>query len=232
MATARRGTMTSGVGVNQVGNEVVIDEAGVVTAVARIKCNTADVFTLLPAPGTPNTTFSTLLARSYRILYEEAGRAELEVTYKGYISPLPDPVWTVRGSTAEENIRVNANWAAIEAEAIDNNGLVLDENGAFVEFTAPPELAGVDSFLAPKLVLSRRYVTTTYPSGGAQALGTIDTPTGWDEIANLTTAGQDWLKIDFESNDLGDGEAYEITESWLRSDFGGWSPLIYTEPGT
>jgi hypothetical protein len=222
--------MTSGVGIGQPGNEITIDEAGVVTAIARIKCNTADIFTLIPPPGTANPTFATLLARSYRILYEEAGRAEIEVTYKGYISPLPDPVWTVRGSTAEENIRVNANWAAIESEAIDNDGLVLDENGAFVEFTAPPALAGVDSFLAPKLVLTRRYVTTTYPSAGAQALGLIDTPTGWDEIASLTTGAQNWLKVDFESNDLGDGAAYEITESWMRSGLAGWLELIYTEP--
>jgi hypothetical protein len=232
MATVRRGSMTGSTAISQAGNEITIDEAGVVTAIARVKCDVASIFSVIPAPGTPNTTFSTLLARSYRILYEEAGRAEIEVTYKGYISPLPDPVWTVRGSTAEENIRVNANWAAIEAEAVANNGLVTDENGAFVEFTAPPALAGVDSFLAPKLVLTRRYVTITYPSSGAQALGTIDTPTGWSEIANLTTEAQDWLKIDFESNDLGEGAAYEITESWLRSGFAGWSPLLYTIPAT
>lgn len=239
MTAKRQGTMTGTATVSQAGNVLTISAEGVAQITARIKTDTSNLSTALAAvpPGTAHPTFSTLLAREYGAVTNKGGISELEVIYKGYISPLPDAVWTVETSVGEESIRTNPNWDFIKAmaEAEDPSGYVTDENGAFLEFTAPEELAGVESYLSPKTIVSRSYVTTTFPYSDANKVSQIDTPpstgaNGWSEITNMTTGDENWLKISFTSEDLGEKAAYLIQESWMKSGHSGFSIGIYGVP--
>jgi hypothetical protein len=118
---------------------------------------------------------------------------------------------------------------------IAGSGLITDENGAFVEFKSPAELAGVESYLSPRTIISRSYVTTTFPSSDSLKVGQIDVPpstgiNGWDKIPNMISGDQSWLKISFDAEDLGDKAAYVIKEQWMKSDHKGWSIGTYGVP--
>ena len=239
MSMIRKGTMTGDALVSQAGNALSVSAEGVAQIVARVKTDTANLLNAIGdyPPGTAHPTFTTLLAREYTAITLAGGISELEIIYRGYISPLPDAVWTVETTTGEENIRTNPNWDALEtlAKGETPSGYVEDENGAFVEFTAPAELAGVESFLAPKTIVTRRYVTTTFPAADSKKVGQIDTPpstgaNGWSEIPNMTETGENWLKISFNSEDLGDKAAYLIQEQWMKSGPAGFGTNIYALP--
>lgn len=226
--------MTGNVLVSQADSRLRISREGVAEIVASVKTDIDEnLLSKIPAPGDAHPTFSNLKAREYDIVTKEGGIAVVEILYDGYISPLPPAVWEVSGSTAQEPIRTSPNWEGIAAIADSENGLVLDENGAFVEFTAPDELAGVQAYLAPGTLLTQRYVTTTFPTSDQNALGKIDTPpstgaNGWDQIPSMTSGDENWLKIDFNARDLGNKDAYLITNQWLKSGPNGWSSVIYS----
>ena len=168
MTVKRQGSMTGSTTISQAGSVLTISAEGVAQITARIKTDTANILTALNSipPGTSHPTFTTLLSREYGAVTNVGGIAELEVIYRGYANPLPPAVWTVATSTGEESIRTNPNWDAIVTLA--GTGLITDENGAFVEFISPDELAGVESYLSPKTIVSRSYVTTTFPSADSK----------------------------------------------------------------
>ena len=233
MSLTRNGSIVDDtIAIDQPNNSLRVSKTGAARLTARAKCNVSAFPTIVPSAGQAHPNFSTLFLREFDFTTLPGGLILLELNYEGYISPLPPAVWSVGGSTGEEPIRLNPNWAALKTLAQDNNGYVEDENGAFVEFTAPEELAGVQSSLAPRVVLTQRYVTTVFPTSELAALRTIDAPpttgtNGWDEIPAMTTGAENWFKINFESVDLGFGEAYEITNQWLKSGPNGWSETIY-----
>jgi hypothetical protein len=94
-------------------------------------------------------------------------------------------------------------------QTLAGTGLITDENGAFVEFKSPAELAGVESYLSPKTIVSRSYVTTTFPSSDSLNLSVKLTfhqargINGWDKIPDMIRRGSNWLKISFDAEDLG-----------------------------
>jgi hypothetical protein len=167
MTVKRQGSMTGGTTISQAGSVLTISVEGVAQITARIKTDTANILTALNSipPGTPHPTFTTLLSREYGAVTNVGGIAELEVIYRGYTNPLPPAVWTVATSTGEEPIRTNPNWdVELQKIKLPEQDMITDENGAFVEFISPAELAGVESYLSPKTIVSRSYVTTTFPS--------------------------------------------------------------------
>jgi hypothetical protein len=235
MTVKRQGSMTGSTTISQAGSVLTISAEGVAQITARIKTDTTNILTALNSipPGTPHPTFATLLSREYGAVTNVGGIAELEVIYRGYTNPIPPAVWTVATSTGEESIRTNPNWDAIETLA--GTGLITDENGAFVEFISPDELAGVESYLSPKTIVSRSYVTTTFPSSDSKLVGQINTPpstgaNGWAKIPSMTETGENWLKISFDSEDLGDKAAYLIKEQWMKSGPAGFGTTIYAIP--
>jgi hypothetical protein len=239
MTVKRQGSMTGSTTISQAGSVLTISAEGVAQITARIKTDTANILTALNSipPGTPHPTFTTLLSREYGAVTNAGGIAELEVIYRGYTNPLPPAVWTVATSTGEEPIRTNPNWDVIKGIAEDQvpSGYITDENGAFVEFTAPAGLAGVESYLSPKTIVSRSYVTTTFPFIGSTKVGQIDVPpssgpNGWAEIPAMTIGDENWLKISFDSEDLGDKAAYLIKEQWMKSGHSGFDIGIYGVP--
>jgi hypothetical protein len=194
MTAKRQGSMTGSTTISQAGSVLTISAEGVAQITARIKTDTTNILTALNSipPGTPHPTFTTLLSREYGAVTNVGGIAELEVIYRGYTNPLPPAVWTVATSTGEESIRTNPNWDAIVTLA--GTGLITDANDAFVEFKSPAELAGVESYLSPKTIVSRSYVTTTFPSSDSKLVGQINTPpstgaNGWDKIPSMTETG-------------------------------------------
>lgn len=233
MTVKRKGIMTGTAEVSQANSTLNITAEGVAQITARIKTDTSNILNALNAypPGTPHPTFTTLLSREYGAITMKGGIAELEIIFRGYTSPLPDPVWTVSTSTGEENIRTSPNWTDIVTLA--GAGYIQDENGAFVEFTSPAELAGVETFLGPKTIVTRSWVTTQFPYDLVKTVGNIDTPptggpSGWSEILNMTSPGENWLKLSFDAEDLGDKAAYLIREQWMKSGPAGFSDTIYT----
>jgi hypothetical protein len=235
MTVKRQGSMTGSTTISQAGSVLTISAEGVAQITARIKTDTANILTALNSipPGTPHPTFTTLLSREYGAVTNAGGIAELEVIYRGYVNPLPPAVWTVATSTGEEPIRTNPNWDVLVT--IAGSGLITDENGAFVEFKSPAELAGVESYLSPRTIISRSYVTTTFPSSDSLKVGQIDVPpstgiNGWDKIPDMISGYQSWLKISFDAEDLGDKAAYVIKEQWMKSDHKGWSIGTYGVP--
>jgi hypothetical protein len=239
MTVKRQGSMTGSTTISQAGSVLTISAEGVAQITARIKTDTTNILTALNSipPGTPHPTFTTLLSREYGAVTNVGGIAEIEVIYRGYTNPLPPAVWTVATSTGEEPIRTNPNWDVIKGIAEDQvpSGYITDENGAFVEFISPAELAGVVSFLSPRTIISRSYVTTTFPASDSLKVGQIDVPpstgiNGWDKIPNMISGDQSWLKISFDAEDLGGKTAYVIKEQWMKSDHKGWSIGTYGVP--
>ena len=239
MTLHRQGTLTGSTTISQAGNVLTISAEGVAQITARIKTDTANIVSALNSvpPGTAHPTFTTLRAREYGAVTNRGQISELEIIYRGYVSPLPKAVWTVETSTGEEPIRVNPNWEVIKAIAEGQvpSGYITDENGAFVEFTAPAGLAGVESYLSPKTIVSRSYVTTTFPSSDSKKVGQIDVPpsagpNGWTEIPAMTVGDEKWLKISFNSEDLGEKAAYLIQEQWMKSGHSGFDIGIYGVP--
>ena len=235
MTVKRQGSMTGSTTISQAGSVLTISAEGVAQITARIKTDTTNILSALNSipPGTPHPTFTTLLSREYGAVTNVGGIAELEVIYRGYVNPLPPAVWTVATSTGEEPIRTNPNWDVLVT--IAGSGLITDENGAFVEFKSPAELAGVESYLSPRTIISRSYVTTTFPSSDSLKVGQIDVPpstgiNGWDKIPDMISGYQSWLKISFDAEDLGDKAAYVIKEQWMKSDHKGWSIGTYGVP--
>jgi hypothetical protein len=235
MTVKRQGSMTGSTTISQAGSVLTISAEGVAQITARIKTDTTNILSALNSipPGTPHPTFTTLLSREYGAVTNAGGIAELEVIYRGYTNPLPPAVWTVATSTGEEPIRTNPNWDVLVT--IAGSGLITDENGAFVEFKSPAELAGVESYLSPRTIISRSYVTTTFPSSDSLKVGQIDVPpstgiNGWDKIPDMISGYQSWLKISFDAEDLGDKAAYVIKEQWMKSDHKGWSIGTYGVP--
>jgi hypothetical protein len=239
MTVKRQGSMTGGTTISQAGSVLTISVEGVAQITARIKTDTTNILTALNSipPGTPHPTFTTLLSREYGAVTNVGGIAEIEVIYRGYTNPLPPAVWTVATSTGEEPIRTNPNWDVIKGIAEDQvpSGYITDENGAFVEFTAPAGLAGVESYLSPKTIVSRSYVTTTFPYADSLNVGQIDDPpsmgiNGWSEISDMTRGDENWLKISFDAEDLGKEAAYLIKEQWMKSGHSGFDIGIYGVP--
>jgi hypothetical protein len=233
MTMIRKGNLTGNNTITQANNSLQISKEGVARLTARFVCNTTALSSVIPAPGTEHPTFATLFARESIIVTQTAEKSLVEMLYEGYSTVLPPATWSISGSTGEQSIRLSENWDDIKSLAEADDGYIEDENGAFLEFTAPESLAGVESFLAPKLILTQRYVTTTFPTSEQASNGKIDTPpssgaNGWETIPSLTTGSESWLKVNFESEDLGFKKAYLITNQWLKSGPKGWSSTIYS----
>ena len=232
MASVNRGKLTGGTPFAVDTSVLNIEDTGAASLTRKVVCDRGDVMTIIPAPGTAHPDFTNLKARSYQILYIVAGMATIEVTYTGYATTLPDPVWSVRTTTGEESIRLNANFPDLktQAEGETPSGYITDENGAFLEFTAPEEIAGVESYLAPKVILIKRYTTETFPTSRQAKVGFIDTPSGTGMPTGLTEGSENWLLAEFESEPLGDGSVHAISETWMKSGPNGWNVTIYTKP--
>jgi len=244
MAVARRGSLTTEASPEWGKTTARLEEPGLWIVDVEFSVDVANVAGIpvigdSPQGGALDTFFSNLTCKAISLSAPGGGLIRGVAHYRGVTLDeetqpvLGSPVWTVRAATGEEKIRVNPNWDAMAAAASAEGGLVEDANGAFVEFTAPVELAGVEAYLSPSLVVTKKsLVVGSGVAALTKKLGKINTPSGWSEIANFTDEGQNWLKIECEADDQGLQELFLVTESWMRSDALGWSVLIYGDPVT
>jgi len=228
MAGVYRGSLTAGGKANQ-PIAVDISDIGLVTRTESFICDVSTVGTHTPAIGTASPDDTRVKLRSARLTGMQQSLAMVTLNYLGWLETLPDPVWSIDVSTGEEPIRLNANFATLKTEAEAEDGYVEDEDGVFRAFTAPAEIAGIESYLAPKVTLTKRYILTSLPSAAVNKVGQIETP-DFASLSSITPAGYNWLKIAAPLEDL--IGAWQVTEVWLRSGPNGWNTTVYGEPGT
>jgi hypothetical protein len=225
MAGVYRGALTAN---GKASQPITVDvsDIGMVSRVESFVCDVSDVATHTPGIGTASPTDSRVKLRSARAVSQQANLVTVSLFYVGWLQTLPDPVWACDVSTGEEPIRINPNFDALASAAIADDGYVVDEDGVFRAFTAPAEIAGIESYLAPKVTLTKRYVTTSFPSAAINAVGKRDVP-DFASIASITPSGYNWLKIACPFEDL--LGAWAVTEVWLRSGPNGWNTIVYEE---
>jgi hypothetical protein len=228
MAGSYRGSLTAG-GKADLPNVIDISDIGRVDRTDQFRCDITTVGTHTPAIGSTHPTDTRLKLRSARREENAAQIATVSLFYVGWLETLPDARWAIDVSTGEEPIILNVNFEQLKIEALAEDGYIVDDDGIFKAFTAPAEIAGIESFLAPRLTLRKRYVTTTFPATQLNLVAKVEAP-DFSEIASITPTGYNWLKIGCPVEDL--LGAWEVTEVWLRSGPLGWNTTIYGDPVT
>jgi hypothetical protein len=231
MALSRRGQLESGRRVRVRPPEFDISDTGLVTMTEEYKCNNSDVLSFFPRIGSRHETYQSLECRRVSPFFGPLQLGGWRAEYRGVVgsgsggsgSSLPDPVWTMQSVAGEQDIRTFARFDEMKAAAEAADGFKVDDQGIFLAFTAPEAIAGIQTFFAPSIVLSKRFVTTSIPSG-ANRVGKISQPDG-PYVAGAASGNQNWLLISFESQKFGD--VYENSIIHLRSGDKGWLSAIY-----
>lgn len=232
-----RGLLSEGGVVRTRRPRLTIDENNLRTLREEYECDDSILFDILPNIDDPHPEFPQLVCKHVEPEFLQLRKGRYRARYQGIvftggIPGLPAPRWSIDSVANEEDIRSFIFFGALEAFADGFDGVVTDDDGLFVGFSAPgvedvtnpaEALRGVQSFLAPSVVISVVRYSIGPPSGGAQ-VGKIDNPGG--PLAGPNSSGnQNWLKIGFSSEDF--GETWQTRESWLRSGAAGWNPMIY-----
>ena len=138
--------------------------------------------------------------------------------------------WTITGTTAEDPIESHPDYAVLletyagSEDAGTNRAKwpkTIGDNGG------RNPMHGVESYLVPGLVLTRKYTADAIPAELERGLGTIDTPPSPKNTAMKVhlSGKRDWLKIRATATER--GNTIEIEESWLLSGPGGWVWEMY-----
>ena len=129
------------------------------------------------------------------------------------------------GALTEEPIQTHPNFSSIVALAT-TAGVTFDENQNFVGFNknATAGLAGVQSYLSPRLSYRRSYTTSVTPT--LINVGRIFASNAFGDFPAVTS-GANWLlsSINFTSK----GGTLNVSEDYLASESTGWNPFIYLE---
>jgi hypothetical protein len=198
------------------------------------KCNNSDVLSFYPRIGSRHETYQSLECRRVSPFFGPLQLGGWRAEYRGVVgsgggsggvsgSSLPEPVWSMQSVAGEQDIRTFVGFDDMKNYAEADGGLKLDDNGIFLAFTSPLDIAGIQTFFAPSIVLNKRFVTTSIPSG-ANRVGKISQPDG-PYFASAASGDQNWLLISFESQKFGD--VYENSITHLRSGDKGWIARIY-----
>ena len=159
-------------------------------------------------------------------------------TYEGYVNTVPEPVYTLSASLAEEPIELHNTFQAFAGKpSAPLNGAIFidpdtqkitsdDNRGVFREFKstisgAQNPKAGVESFLHVGATWTEISFSTTRPTDLGD-VGTIDTPSGPQPTIGT---GRDWIYSGAEYTRR--GKLYEIRKTWLLSGKNGWDADIY-----
>jgi hypothetical protein len=162
---------------------------------------------------------------------------DVTYTYEGFLLSLPEPVYSLDTSLAEEPIELHPDFDTIAGSPsspangaifIDpDTGKITTDNtrGVFREFAAVVGgvanlKAGVEAYLSPGARWVENSFSTTRP-GDLGSLGEIDSPSG----SEPSFGSRNWL-YDGASYTRRGG-IYQIQKSWLLSGRNGWDPDIY-----
>ncbi|MGL4422116.1 MAG: hypothetical protein ACRCZF_15720 [Gemmataceae bacterium] len=158
--------------------------------------------------------------------------------YEGFLNGLPEPVYSLSSSLAEEPIELHKDFLTIAGKpSAPLNGAVFidpdtqkittdNSKGVFREFLATIDgarnlKAGIESYLSPGAVWTEIYFSTTRPSDLGD-LGEIDNPSGPNPSFG---SGRNWLYSGADYTRR--GGIYEIRKTWILSGRTGWDSDIY-----
>jgi hypothetical protein len=158
-------------------------------------------------------------------------------TYEGFLNSLPEPIYSLSSSLAEEPIELHPDFSTIAGTpAAPLNGAVFvdpdtekittdNTRGVFREFRArlgevANLKAGIESFLSPGATWSEIYFSSSRPTD-LGSLGEIDLPSG----PQPSFGSRNWIysAADYTRR----GGIYEIRKTWLLSGRNGWDADIY-----
>lgn len=205
-----------------------VDESGLTILTETRECDRSIFLNVLPKMQSPHPDFTRLVLKEIEWGYLPNFRAEYTLTYKGIPQEeLPEPVYTLSASTAQEDIRTFPTFELLAGTPdIPLNGAVFNEETSFFEgfgSTADPSFRGVQSYFAPSVVATKVSYSATEPDAGVR-LGKIDNP-GFSLATSQLTGNQNYVKLSSEVQTFGD--IWQLSESWLRSGDLGWNFLIY-----
>ncbi|MDQ8206226.1 hypothetical protein QEH52_01800 [Coraliomargarita sp. SDUM461003] len=227
----RYGSINAGVAILQPGASWSIEDTGVTRRYESYRCNSGDLFSLMPSRGTAHPIYPGLTVKRAQPQDLELGLCEYALEYSGVsgIDPissaspeLPEPVYSLSRSQGTEPITTHPNWDDI-VDAAGAANVKYDDNGIFLGFGKDSDdasLVGVTDYISFGAVFTKRYVSYGRPD--LSGVGSIDTP---PPQAPTVGSGFNWLKVDASYEQ--EGYVYSVNEAWMLSARGGWNAAIY-----
>lgn len=197
----------------------------------RIKCWAPDLITAISGAA-PDAGAGLVENQPRTYSRSEAGDIggfDVNITLEGHLTPekADGAEYSLDGTTSEDDIRSHPEFILLDrlyGDGQDHDGKpffpaqLQDENG--VEFRNP--MAGVDSYLVPGLVWTKKWVSKKLPPELAKTLGTIEMPPGNPPPLNGRRV---WIKTRCRASWR--GNVWEIEESWLLTGPYGVAPELY-----
>lgn len=163
----------------------------------------------------------------------EQGGYHVMVTLEGLAITGPEAEaaeeYTLDGTTSEDPIESHPNYPALveiyQGDPDEQTGRarwprLLGDAESGEQRRNP--MHGVESYLVPGLVWTRRRVSRVLPGSLVAGLGTIETPPGRPPELQ---GNRNWLKV--RARATWRGNVWQIEESWLLSGPEGWVPEMY-----
>lgn len=195
----------------------------------RLKCWAPDLLTAIN--GTVPVIDVNLVENQPRTFSRsvagDQGGYDVEVTLEGHTSPASADAgesYSLEGSTDEDPIEAHPEISVL----LDRYEGAEDDQGRakwakiYGEDGARNPLHGVESYLVPSLIWSRKSVSPSFPAYLTQSLGTLDTPPG---NPPALSGRRQWFKVRVRASWR--GNVWEIEESWKLTGPFGVAPELY-----
>lgn len=216
--------------VRQTGDSATQLEDGTWEATVVYVCRWQSVIYLAPRRNQAyHPDFSSLICSRCSVERLKPGTfAKLNVIYRGFFGPEPDPTEPpadtsseeIITSTSEAPIETHPDFTGVLGGTKDAplNGAVFNDDGTFKGWRSDSRYAGKEAFLIPSTVYRR-----STPSRGRPAnLGPVgkiqNAPVGVSGDNNWLFTCRSWRR---------DGAVYEVSEEYMLSGPGGWDDTIY-----
>lgn len=198
----------------------------------RLKCHADDLLTAITGE-VPSIGVQGLVENQPRTFARnEAGDQAgyiVEITLEGHLAPdnAKGEEFTLDATTSEDPIESHPEYSALlqiyggEEDASSGKARWPKTLSAEAADTRNP-MHGVESYLVPGLVWTRRWVSLYLPPGMVRSIGTIDQPPG---SPPELSGNRNWLKV--RARATWRGNIWVIEESWLLSGPDGWVPEMY-----
>lgn len=203
-----------------------IDRFGLATLTRFQKIEYARMFALMPSPGSLHPVFRTMGLSKVTWNRSDGGAfVDASLLYEGFIGRLPEPTYELTLDTSEDPIATHQQFVEQlggTADAPLNDAIFDEQTGAFVDFAATSDLAGVRSFLQGGATWTETAFSITRPVNLGD-VGRISNPAGNPP----TTIGgsRNWLLLG--AGYTRRGFIFQSRRVWKLSGRGGWNPLIY-----